>query len=252
MHTNAIRLSLLAAIFAGTGTATQAFADQPPALDRMANMHSAGIYHNFVLETDLSRRNGVATGAWDLDGWIGGDMNKLWLKSEGEIAGGRTDKAEVWAMYSRNVSTHWDAQAGIRYDARPDIPGGTAHSYLVTGVTGVAPYFFETQAHLFVRDDGAIGARLRQENEWLLTQRLILRPRLEVNLNTRRDPVEGLGTGVTDASLGLQARYEFRREFAPYVDVTYRQKYGATADFAHARGERPDETRLSVGIRWMF
>jgi len=155
-------------------------------------------------------------------------------------------------MYGRNIATYWDAQAGIRYDAKPDLPGAKPHTYLTAGVTGLAPYFFETEAHVFVRDDGAVSARLRQENQWLLTQRLIVRPRLEVNLNSRKDPVAGLGTGITDASLGLQTRYEVRREFAPYLDLTWKQKYGATAAYARARGENPNETRVAVGIRWMF
>jgi len=244
--------ALAVCLVTGLVSGPAAFAGQPPAIDPMANMHMDGVYHNFVLETDLSRTHGAGIGAWDLDGWVGGDLNKLWLKSEGEISDGRTQKAEVWTMYSRNIATYWDAQTGIRYDAKPDMPGAKDHSYLVGGFTGLAPYGFETQAHLFVRDDGAASARLRQENEWLLTQRLILKPRLEVNLNTRKDPIAGLGTGVTSASLGLQTRYEFRREFAPYVDVTYRQTYGATADYARKRGEKPDETRLSAGIRWMF
>jgi copper resistance protein B len=240
----------------GLALASAAFADQPAALDAMASMHKPGVYHNFVLESDLSKRNGVGTGSWDLDGWIGGDVDKLWLKSEGDIAGGKAERAEIWALYSRNVSAFWDAQAGIRYDIEPDLPpglpGAKSHSYLTAGVSGLAPYRFETEAHLFLRDDGAVSARLRQENEWLLTQKLILKPRIEINLNTRKDSIEGLGTGITDASLGLQARYEFRREFAPYLDVAYRQTFGETANYARTRFESPDETRVSVGIRWMF
>ncbi len=250
MRTRAPCSALLA--LAASLAAGRAFADQPPAIDAMANMHRDGVYHTFVLETDLSRRHGADTAQWDLDGWIGGDLNKLWLKSEGEITGGKTQNAEAWALYSRNIAAYWDAQAGVRYDAGSDLPDAKAHTYLVGGVTGLAPYGFETEAHLFVRDDGAISARLRQENEWLLTQRLIMKPRLEINLNTRRDPAAGLGAGITDASLGLQTRYEFRRAFAPYLDVTCRQKFGATAGYVRARGEKPNETRVSAGIRWMF
>ncbi len=242
----------VAGLISGLAIAAAAAAGQPASVDSMADMHKTGTYHNFVLETDLSRRRGVDTGTWDLDGWWGGDVNRFWLKSEGDITDGRTAHAEAWAMYGRNVATYWDAQAGLRYDTKPDLPGARAHTYLAAGVTGLAPYFFETEAHVFVRDDGAVSARLRQENEWLLTQRLIVRPRLEVNLNTRKDAALGLGTGITDASLSLQTRYEFRREFAPYLDVTWKQRYGATADHARARGEKPNETRVVAGIRWMF
>lgn len=251
MRTKTEWASVLGLIF-GLAQAGSAHAGRPAAMDRMADMHKAATYHNFVLEIALSRSHGVDTGTWDFDGWRGGDVNRLWLKSEGEVTDGKVEHAEAWALYGRNIAPYWDAQAGLRYDATPDRPGGKAHTYLVGGVTGLAPYFFETEAHVFVRDDGAVSARLRQENEWLLTQRLIVRPRLEVNLNTRKDAVEGLGTGITDASLGIQTRYEFRREFAPYFDVTFRQKYGATADYAWALGEKPNETRIAVGIRWMF
>lgn len=229
-----------------------AHADQRADLNAMANMHKPGIYHMFTLETGLSRKNGLDTGSWDFDGWAGGDTNRLWLKSEGEITDGKTDKGELWALYGRHVATYWDAQVGVRADLKPDVPGGKAHSFLAAGVTGMAPYFFDSEAHLFLRDDGALSGRLRWENHWLITQRVIIRPRLEMNLNSRNDAIEGLGTGLTDASIGVQTRYEIRREFAPYIDLTYQQKFGKTADYARLRGGKPTDTRLSFGIRWMF
>lgn len=251
------RLIIGAVALLATANAVQAQTRQP-GLDAMADMHKPGVYHSFTLETDLSRQDGETTGTWDLDGWTGGDTNKLWFKSEGEVTGGKTQKAELWALYSRNVATYWDAQVGVREDFKPSLPVvpglpvPKAHTYLAAGVEGLAPYFFGTEAHVFVRDDGAISARLRQENHWLITQRLIMRPRLELNLNGKDDPALGLGTGLTDASIGLQTRYEFRREIAPYFDLTYDQKFGRTADYARLRGEKPTETRLSFGVRWMF
>ncbi|MDI7774774.1 copper resistance protein B [Asticcacaulis sp. EMRT-3] len=250
MRTN-LKFAALAALGLGL-VAASAHADQPAALDAVANMHKPGLHHMFTLETDLSQHNGLTTGAWDFDGWAGGDTNRLWLKSEGEITDGKTDKGELWALYGRHVATYWDAQVGVRADLKPDVPGGKAHTFLAAGMTGMAPYFFDTEAHVFLRDDGAISGRLRYENHWLITQRLIMRPRFEMNVNSRKDAVEGLGIGLTDASIGVQTRYEIRREFAPYVDLTYRQKFGKTADYARLRGEKPSDTRLSFGIRWMF
>lgn len=225
-----------------------------PAFSQAAEaMHENGgaTYHAIRLETELGRYSGQDTASWDLDGWIGNDYDKLWLKSEGEIAGSKIEQAEVWALYSRNVSTFWDTQIGLRQDLKTS-SAGKGHTYLVAGINGLAPYFFETEAHIFLRDDGALSARLRQENEILLTNRLIVRPRLEVNLNSRADPAEGVGSGLTDASIGVQTRYEFTRNFAPYVELKYQKKFGLTADYARVRGEKPDATTLAVGIRWLF
>lgn len=250
MHTD-LKIAALAALGLSLMVAS-AHADQPAALDAMANMHKPGLYHMFALETDLSQQDGLTTGDWDFGGWAGGNTRRLWLKSEGEITDGKMQKAELWALYGQQVAPYWDAQIGMRQDFKPDVPGGKAHSFLTAGVTGMAPYFFETEAHVFLRDDGAVSGRLRYENHWMITQRLIMKPRFEMNLNSRNDPIEGLGTGLTDASIGVQTRYEIRREFAPYIDLTYQQKFGKTADYARPRGEKPTETRLSVGIRWMF
>lgn len=213
--------------------------------------HGGAAYHAIRLETDLGRYRGQNTAAWDLDGWIGTDHDKLWLKSEGELTGSKTEKAEAWALYSRNVSTFWDTQIGLRQDFRTS-GDNKGHTYLVAGVNGLAPCFFDTEAHVFLRDDGALSARFRQENEILLTNRLILRPRLEVNLNSRADRIEGLGSGFTDASIGVQTRYEFTRGFAPYVDLKYTKKLGQTARYARLRGETPAATTLAFGIRWLF
>ena len=213
--------------------------------------HAGAVFHAIRLETDLGRDHGQTAASWDLDGWVGGDTGKLWLKSEGDLIGPKTGQAEVWALYSRSVSTFWDTQLGLRHDFR--VAGAAkGHTYLVAGLSGLAPYVVDTQAHVFLRDDGAISARLRQENEILLTNRLILRPRIEANLNTRGDRIAGLGTGLTDVSLGLQTRYVVTRAFVPYVELKYTRKFGQTADLASQRGEKPESTTLSAGIAWLF
>ncbi len=217
-------------------------------MSQMAAEHGGATFHALRLETDMGRQN---TASWDLDGWVGTDTNKLWLKSEGQLNGPKTEHAEAWALYSRNVSTFWDAQIGVRQDLKTR-GNGKAHSYAAIGINGLAPYFFETEAHIFVRDDGHLSARFRQENEVLLTNRLVVRPRLELNLNGTADKTEALGTGVTDAAIGIQIRYDLTRTFAPYLDLKYEKKLGQTADFIRLRGEKPDSTTLNAGIRWLF
>ncbi|MCB1680494.1 MAG: copper resistance protein B [Alphaproteobacteria bacterium] len=212
-------------------------------------MHDKGpmIFHALTLETDYGVSQHDPIASWDLDGWVGGDINKLWLKSEGEIVRGKTEQAELWALYSRNIATFWDVQAGFRYDFSPR---GTP--YLALGVQGLAPYYFETEAHLFISDEGDVSARLREENDFLLTQRLILQPYAEVNLYAQDVPEQDIGAGIADGEIGLQTRYEITRQFAPYIDVKYERKFGETSSIAKHNGEDNDDVVGSLGIRLMF
>ncbi len=213
----------------------------------MKKEHGGQIFHMFRLEADTGLNSGDSVSSWDLDGWVGTDEDKLWLKSEGERHQGTLEGAEFWAMYSRNIATFWDAQVGIRYDAQPE-----STTYLTVGFNGLAPHWFETEAHLFVSEHGDVSARLREENDFLITQKLVLQPYLEVNLSARDVPEQDVGAGIVDGKIGLQTRYEFTRKFAPYVDVHYGRKFGETSSIAKSNGEDNDELTGSVGLRLMF
>jgi copper resistance protein B len=210
--------------------------------------HGGQIFHAMRLETDVgANRDGVLY-TWDFDGWIGTDENKLWLKTEGEKEDGKTtETAEYWAMYSRNVATFWDAQVGIRFDEQPN-----SSTYFVAGVEGLAPYFFETEAHLFVSEDGDVTARIRQENDFLLTQRLITQPYVEVSFSAQDVPEQEIGTGLTSGEFGIQTRYEITRKFAPYIDLRYERKFGETSAIARKDAENRDDVIASIGLRLMF
>jgi copper resistance protein B len=214
--------------------------------DMMAE-HGGGIFHMFRLEADAGVNRGDSVQSWDFDGWIGTDENKLWLKSEGERNDGKLEEAEFWTLYSRNITTFWDAQAGIRYDTKPE-----STTYLTLGVNGLAPYYFETEAHLFISEHGDVSARLREENDFLITQKLILQPYAEINLFARDVPEQDVGAGIADGKIGLQTRYEITRKFAPYVDIHYGRKFGETSSIAKSNGEDNDELVGAVGLRLMF
>lgn len=182
---------------------------------------------------------------WDAEAWIGGDLNRLVLKTEGE--GARTlHEAEVQALYSRAVGPYFDVQAGVRHDIEPR----PSRTYAVLGVEGLAPYWFELEAHAFLSDRGELFARLGASYDQLLTQRLVLQPRAELNIAAQDAP--GVAGGPTDVDLGLRLRYEIKREFAPYVGVSYERKIGGTADLARRAGEDVGGARFVVGLRAWF
>ncbi len=185
--------------------------------------------------------------SWDVDGWRGGDRNKLWLKSEGEAADGELENAEVQLLYSRNVSTFFDAQLGIRYDFEPD-----ETAYLVAGIQGLAPYQFETDVAAFLSDKGDLSFRYEQSLDLLITQRLVIEPEIELEAFATDVAERGVGAGLSELEASLRVRYEITRKFAPYAEVAYERLLGETSSIAQRQGESPEETTFRAGLRVWF
>ncbi|KMO33357.1 copper resistance protein B [Methylobacterium aquaticum] len=199
------------------------------------------------LETQFQRgRDGYR---WDLQGWYGGDIDKLWIKSEGNGAyGGKLGRAEVQALWSRAITPWFDLQAGVRHDFRPN----PQRTHAVLGLQGLVPYSYNTEAALFLSNKGELTARVNADYDLLITQRLILQPRVEANFSAQNIRELGIGSGLSTIELGLRLRYEFIPEFAPYVGVEYERSVGTTASYARASGQGPDSVRYLVGLRSWF
>lgn len=180
--------------------------------------------------------------------WLGYDLNKLWLKTEGEYSNSDKQDLEIQALYSKPIAPYWDVQFGIKTDIKPT----PNRNWAVIGVQGLAPYFFDIDAALFIGEQGRTAMRLSAEYELLITQKLILTPEVEVNLFGKDDAELGIGSGLSDVSAGLRLRYEIVREFAPYIGVDWRQKLGNTADYARSEGEDTQETQFVIGFSAWF
>jgi len=186
--------------------------------------------------------------AYDVQAWFGSTYDRLVLKAEGDADDGRLEEARTELLWSHAVAAYWDVQVG----ARADHGEGPDRNWLAFGVQGLAPYWFEIDATAYASDEGHTALRLDLEYELLLTQKLILQPRIEANFYGKQDAARGIGTGLSDLKAGLRLRYEIRREFAPYVGVEWSGIYGSTADFARAAGHDTRETRLVAGLRLWF
>ncbi|MES1937167.1 copper resistance B [Salinisphaera hydrothermalis C27AD] len=211
-------------------------------------IHDKQINHYFSVDRlEYGAMGGPDNYLWDAQGWIGGDYNKFWWKTEGEgpMGGGAPDDTEFQALYSRMITPFWNAEIGMRYDVNPNPDRGFA----VIGIQGLLPYWLESDTALFVSEDGDVSFRGEFEYELLLTQRLILQPRVEVNLSAQDAPEYGLASGLNNTEMGLRLRYQIRREFAPYIGVRWDQKYGATHDLARASGEDGSSTAFVIGMR---
>ncbi len=205
------------------------------------------VYNYTLMEADIAEIDNETVGAWDAQGWIGGDYNRFWWKSEGALTDGNFEDAEIQALYSRNISRFWDAQVGVRYDLEPK-----GETYGVIGLQGLAPYFFEVDAAAFVSSSGEVSARFDATGELLFTQRLILKPGVAFDFFAERDRSRQIGSGLSTAEFSAQLRYEFTRELAPYVELAYQKAYGETADFQRAATGSDDDTVFKIGLRTMF
>jgi copper resistance protein B len=186
---------------------------------------------------------------WDGEAWVGGDINRLTLKTEGEGAFRQgVESAEIQALYSRAIGPYFNLQAGVRHDFQP----GPSRTYATVGFEGLAPYWFEAEGALFLSDKGDLLGRLEGYYDQRITQRLILQPRVEFNLAAQDIPENRIGSGLSNAELGLRLRYEIAREFAPYIGVSYDRKLGDTARFARLAGEDVSDTSFVMGVRFWF
>jgi copper resistance protein B len=217
---------------------------------RHMNMMMHGDSINYFMLAD--RLEQVSDGGsdvlqWEMQGWVGRDLDKFWFKTEGayDTDSKHSEHTEVQALYSKAVAPFWDVQTGVRQDNG----FGPSRTYAVLGVQGLAPYWFDLDAAAFVSERGDLSARLEAEYDLRFTQRILLQPRFELNHGFADDAAIGAGKGLRDASFGLRLRFEVRREFAPYFGVEWHKTYGATARFQNQRAEQRDSVNMVAGVR---
>jgi copper resistance protein B len=184
---------------------------------------------------------------WDGEAWFGGDLNRFVLKSEGEGDRHGVETGEVQALYSRAVGLYTDLQVGVRQDVEPK-----SRTYAMVGVQTLLPYWVQASGALFLSNKGDVLGRAEGAIDWRLTQRLVLQPRAELNFAAQDIPETATGPGLSEGELGLRLRYEVRREFAPYVGVSWARRFGRTADYARAQGRDVSDTSFVVGVRAWF
>jgi copper resistance protein B len=220
-----------------------------PNLNGQHTVHDDAV-HYYVLfdELELQMGDEATAGTWDNKGWIGRDVNRFWFRTEGEAEDGDLGEAQAHALFGRAIHRWWDAVGGVRQDGGP----GPNRTWAAVGIQGLAPYWFEVEATAYIGAAGRTHFRVETEYELLFTNRLILQPRLEVEIYGKSDPERGIGAGLSSGEAGLRLRYEVRRELAPYIGVTWNRKFFGTADFAEAAGEDEGGAKLALGVRVWF
>lgn len=185
---------------------------------------------------------------WDVNAWTGTDDHRVLLRAAGERVDGTTEENRVELLWWHPVASRWDLVAGLRQDLEPVTP----RSYAALGVQGLAPWWVHVEATAYLGERGQTAVTLEAETDLLLTNRLVLTPRVEAQAYGRDDERNGIGKGLSEITAGLRLRYEIRREFAPYFGLEWTGKLGDTADLARADGESVRDARWVAGVRVWF
>lgn len=196
------------------------------------------------LERGLGRD---ATTGWALHAWTGRSRDRLEFKTEGERdAHGSHGHLEL--AWSHATGPWWNRTLGVRRD----FAGGLQRDWIGVGVHGHAPYNFDVEATLFAGTSGRLMVEGNAGYDVLLSNRLILRPDAGITVHARDDIEMGVGRGVSELQGGVRLRYEFSREFAPYLGWRYQRAFGRTADLRAAHGEAASGHEWVAGLRFWF
>ena len=184
---------------------------------------------------------------WDGEGWVGTDMNRLWIKSEGFAGNNSVSDGDQEWLYDRPIPhmRYFDAQAGVR----ADLDSGPARAWAALGVEGLAPYFFEFEPTLYIRNGGRVAGRINGAWDLLVTQRWVLQPQAELNFYSQDDPARQTGSGFSDIDTGVRLRYVVTRKVNPYLGWAYHGEYGNSARYARQSGQATINSSFVFGLR---
>lgn len=215
--------------------------------------HGGQIYQQTTLESKWLR-NDNAQGALKskLETRIGTDENKIFIKVHADEAESQQTEYDAKLLYSRNVADFWDVQAGIRYRLDPNREIDQDQVDAVLGLHGMAPYFFETDAYVYIGQDRQVSFNLETERDLLLTQKLIIQPYLDINVVLSDDSNYAKKTGLNSVQLGLETRYEINKKVMPFMDVAYGYNKGVQETAWQKSSSSENAWFYGAGIRFKF
>ena len=193
----------------------------------------------------------------ELETRIGTDENKLFIKIDANKQESHEAEFDAKVLYSRMISDFWDAQVGVRYRfEKVDIDHHRKDTEekldAVIGLHGLAPYFFETDAYLYVGQDNYSGFSLETERDLLLTQKFILKPYLDLDIVFSDDSKYAKKSGFSNVTTGIEARYEISKKIMPYIDVAYEYSKGNAATNWQVESDSKNGWLYGAGVRFRF
>lgn len=207
-------------------------------------MDDTAWFRSTMIDIDTGRADHQSTMTWDAKLRIGGDYDKLAIRARGDRQGSVTNRNELQLLWSHYLSHFWDIRAGYRHDFRP-----FARNEAVLAITGLAPYYVETNVALYIGPRGQLRGEIELAENLQLTQHVVSELYLDSEWNGFNDRLHNIGIGVSQVNGGTRLRYEFDRHVALYADFFVEQTMGSTRTLLRTAGERTRQAGVRVGIR---
>jgi len=191
---------------------------------------------------------------YEITSWYGGDYNRLWLEAEGNhnlnSNEGEIEKLDI--LFGKWIRPFWDGRVGLGYIGKYGNNKDFGRIGLVLSLKGLAPYMFETDFDIKFLTTGEMLADIELEYSILLTQRLTVQPKVSSSYSSENLKEMEIGSGINNFSISLRLIYEIKREFAPYMEVSYTKFLGNTKDFFKKETGKDKETNIYLGLRIWF
>lgn len=188
---------------------------------------------------------------------IGTDEHKVFIKMNVDKLESQDAEYDAKVLYSHMISDFWDAQIGGRY--RNEViefeSGGDDTEEkvdAVIGLHGLAPYFFETEAYLYVGEDSYTAFSLETERDLLITQQLIAQPYLDLEIIFNDNSKYAEKSGLNNITVGIETRYEVTKKIMPYLNIAYEYAKGDDETAWQKESDSEKGWLYGAGIRFKF
>ncbi|MFC2995756.1 copper resistance protein B [Acinetobacter sichuanensis] len=220
--------------------------------------HGAQIYAISTIDTKwLVNEDGEGALKSEIETRIGTDENKLFIKIHTDKAESHDAHFDAKVLYSRMIADFWDVQAGVRYRSQKveldhHVKDSEEQLDAVIGLHGMAPYFFETDAYFYAGEENYSGLSLETERDLLLTQKLIFKPYLDLDVVFSDDSKYAKKSGLSSLTTGIETRYEISKKVMPYLDIAYEYSKGNDETPWQVESDSEQGWLYGAGVRFKF
>ncbi|MFL0798611.1 MAG: copper resistance protein B [Cellvibrionaceae bacterium] len=217
-------------------------------------VYSASVHK---LETNDNHHSAIN---WNLSASAARDYSQWQVSTEGHRSKNtETDKQEIEEAnlrinYSHAISPYWDAQLGWQRDFQYSDKNDKTQSrdWLSIGFEGLIPWFIESEFSLLVNDRANTALHIELEKEWMLTQKWILQPELELRFYGNNDHHFHHSTGLAESEFSLRLKYRAGLKFYPYIGGLWQRHHSNTADLLRRDSESLGKNAFIVGFHYWY